>query len=236
MMQDARTILALIISIFSIVGVTIISIVFILVSSGNERKEAAAQVFSGVLPLYGTWVGTLLAFYFAKENFESAREAFQNSSSDALESIPVSAVISNIFFSVSSTSQDDKSKNLNELKEELRQNKRRRLPVLTEAGKLDFLVYYLDIDSYLNNREEPEPENLKLADFIDFIRKHPDKAKPVVYVDKNISVAKANEKRKRKLNCQDIMVTDTGNENGKVIGYLTDVDIDNISRPGLSKM
>jgi hypothetical protein len=35
-------------------------------------KESAQLLVSSLLPVFGTWVGTVLAFYFSKENFEAA--------------------------------------------------------------------------------------------------------------------------------------------------------------------
>ena len=42
---------------------------------GKELMEAGKLLLSVLLPLFGTWVGTVLAFYFSKENFESANRA-----------------------------------------------------------------------------------------------------------------------------------------------------------------
>ena len=58
----------------SIVGVVLLSAVAIL-AAGDERAETSRLVFSAVLPLLGTWVGTVLAFYFARANFEAATES-----------------------------------------------------------------------------------------------------------------------------------------------------------------
>src|SRR5688500_3297632 len=38
----------------------------------DDRPEMARLVFASAVPLVGTWVGTVLAFYFARENLEAA--------------------------------------------------------------------------------------------------------------------------------------------------------------------
>src|SRR5215208_905627 len=58
----------------SILGIVVISIVAIS-AAGKTRAETSRLVFSSVLPLLGTWVGTVLAFYFARENFQAATES-----------------------------------------------------------------------------------------------------------------------------------------------------------------
>src|SRR5690348_14978704 len=58
----------------SIFGIVVTSIVAI-IAAGAERAETSRLVFSSVLPLLGTWVGTVLAFYFARENLQAATES-----------------------------------------------------------------------------------------------------------------------------------------------------------------
>src|SRR5436309_3092423 len=58
----------------SIVGIVIASTVA-LIAAGSNRPETSRLVFSSVLPLLGTWVGTVLAFYFARDNLEAATQS-----------------------------------------------------------------------------------------------------------------------------------------------------------------
>lgn len=41
-------------------------------TANSPVKETAQLIFTSVLPLLGTWVGTVLAFYFTKESLEAA--------------------------------------------------------------------------------------------------------------------------------------------------------------------
>jgi hypothetical protein len=222
--SDSRTALAFTITFFSIFSITTTSIVYVSQSSNESRDKAAERVFSSTLPLFGTWIGTLLAYYFAKENFESATENTVKLSrlslpeaSNNLDSILVSAAISNRFLS-----EKDLSKTLEDVKKMLTDNDRKRLPILQQTDNLKFLAYYEDIDAY--NTSNPS----KTLD--DFIQNSSDKNKPVVFVGKDISLAKADQARKEIVDCRDILVTDNGNKDGKIIGYLTDFDIDRFSK------
>src|SRR5436305_2257960 len=58
----------------SILGIVVLSIVAIS-TAGKTRPETSRLVFSSVLPLLGTWVGTVLAFYFARDNLEAATQS-----------------------------------------------------------------------------------------------------------------------------------------------------------------
>jgi CBS domain-containing protein len=57
-------------------GVIVLGIIVIAAAALGAKdspvKEAAQLIFTSVLPLLGTWVGTVLAFYYTRENFESA--------------------------------------------------------------------------------------------------------------------------------------------------------------------
>lgn len=59
----------------SIFAIFAISIGIVLAAKEEERDTVAQQVMSSTLPLYGTWVGTILAFYFSRNAFEAAATA-----------------------------------------------------------------------------------------------------------------------------------------------------------------
>src|SRR5215471_8029519 len=59
------------ISVFGIVALSAVAIAL----SGSARADTSRLVFSSVLPLLGTWVGTVLAFYFARENLQAATDS-----------------------------------------------------------------------------------------------------------------------------------------------------------------
>jgi hypothetical protein len=43
----------------------------------KEFGENTRTVFNALLPLLGTWVGTVLAYYFSRKNFESASQSVE---------------------------------------------------------------------------------------------------------------------------------------------------------------
>src|ERR1043166_7992064 len=50
------------------------TLIIILCWKGKECTQAK-DLFTALLPVFATWVGTLLAFYFSKDNFESATKS-----------------------------------------------------------------------------------------------------------------------------------------------------------------
>ena len=53
------------------------SVIAVNVAYGKPDAVAdiSRMVFSAILPLVGTWVGTVLAYYFSKDNFSRPRTA-----------------------------------------------------------------------------------------------------------------------------------------------------------------
>ena len=73
--EKARSWLAFSITVVSILGVLVLAAVIIWRSPAPNQSGVATQVLSTVLPVIGTWIGTILAFYFGKENFETAAKS-----------------------------------------------------------------------------------------------------------------------------------------------------------------
>ena len=49
-----------------------------LASNKPETFMSAAQLLlSALLPLFGTWVGTILAFYYTKESYQAASQGYR---------------------------------------------------------------------------------------------------------------------------------------------------------------
>ena len=70
---DYRETLSLVVIISSVIGVFVLAFIVIFINWNKPwSKDTAQMVFTAVLPLFGAWVGTILAFYFGKENFEAA--------------------------------------------------------------------------------------------------------------------------------------------------------------------
>src|SRR5205807_7605252 len=59
----------------SVIGIAVASGLAIVFATATSRAETTRLVFTAVLPLLGTWVGTVLAFYFARENLQDATES-----------------------------------------------------------------------------------------------------------------------------------------------------------------
>jgi len=228
-MPDTRTWLALIISGFAILGTTALSITVITTGSSDSEKinQRTSLVFNSTLPLFATWVGTVLAYYFARENFESASRSterfaqlsIQASSSD-LQSIPVSAAM----IPISKMYTELITANIVDVLKKMDEKEQRRLPILDSETKPINLFYYEDITRFYYSKLDADRAGLTLQSYLG---DETTNKKQFALVDSEANLALAKEAMKKIPECRDIFVT---NVTGKVIGFLTNVDIEKFSK------
>ncbi len=70
--------LAKLVTTLALIGLIGLAIAVIGLAAADARPDATNDVFNALLPLLGTWVGTVLAFYFSRENFKSAQESVRH--------------------------------------------------------------------------------------------------------------------------------------------------------------
>src|SRR5262245_6279585 len=87
---------------FGITGISIIGVVIlgatIIIVNDDSVTQRAKTVLNAVLPLLGTWVGTVLAYFFSRENFETASRSVERLTQqltlhEKLESLPVTSAM-----------------------------------------------------------------------------------------------------------------------------------------------
>ncbi|MGG7054847.1 hypothetical protein [Nitrosomonas sp. ANs5] len=54
------------------------AILVVAIYDQDALKEISQNVFNGLLPLFGAWVGAVLAFYFSKDNFQAASKSVRD--------------------------------------------------------------------------------------------------------------------------------------------------------------
>jgi hypothetical protein len=227
--------------IFGLVAVSVLGLIAIIFSSiWGERKEVFTDVkdiLTMLLPMIGAWVGTILAFYFSKDNFkqasDSTREIFQQftTSKEKLATIRVGDVMIKLDDMVKlNLSKDEGSINLmtdiiDGIMEKDKNKPINRLPVLNEKMYPIYLIHRSLFDKFfvkmaLNNKilkdltlsdmsKDDDFKNIMKNSF-GTIRENSNLAEVKNQID-NVSIY------------QDVFVTETGDPNSKVIGWVTNV-------------
>lgn len=73
----SRNLIALIITAL-VVGTTVFVAVYLLLTNSGSADKQLSFIGQTLLPLWGTWIGTVLAFYFGKANFEAATQSYKD--------------------------------------------------------------------------------------------------------------------------------------------------------------
>ncbi|MBN3496382.1 hypothetical protein [Arthrobacter pascens] len=215
--------------IFGIAGIIIVSGVAIWLASDANRPEMARLVFASILPLFGTWVGTILAFYFARENLVAATESTQRLLG-LKPTTPVSEVMipkARIISHNLPASTPAESVPLADLYTRMVSAGVSRIPILDESGAVTFVVHKSTIDAFaatLETYEAPEA----LTQTIHELLLNPTlerRIKAIGVVGPNAVIAEARRTMSSIPECHDVFVTAGGARKNPVIGWLTNTDL-----------
>jgi hypothetical protein len=222
-------------------GLITLAVVIVVCSATDnpERSKNAQTLFTALLPVFGTWVGTLLAFYFSKDNFEAASKSMIDMADkvagvdERLKQIPVREkmrALKDITNWPIKPGEEDKSK-LNELF--VRFARLDRIPMINDNGCIIYLVYKNMLNQFLSqialNPAKLPNKNATDATFKDVLDSDP-KLKDVfqksfgfVSEDATLADAKRTMETVAKMTpCNDVFVTKTGQKDEPIIGWITD--------------
>lgn len=197
----------------------------------HSPQDRTEMVFTTITTLIGTWVGTLLAFYFTRENFEAASRSMQqtiarlspdeqlNSKKIDLSMIPRSEIT----VVQLAADQDPATLPLADFVAKFAEDEKvTRLPILNADGSLYGILHEAELNKYMQNNQSLKTPTLgNLID--DPVAGKKLKLFGIVAVNRSLRDAKtAMESQER---CQDVFVTQTGASGEKVLGWITNVRI-----------
>lgn len=219
--------------IFSSLGLLVIVSIFALF--WGDDKISPETIFTAVIGLVGTWVGTILAFYFSKDNFEAASKATQDlvsqiTGEQKLKSIPVEdAMISMDKAHFYKLAGQEDALTLNALIAEFKTFN--RLPILNQDLNPLYIIHKSVITRFisdvalgnLSQFNKGDVETLTLKDFNSIPENllQIQKGFITVRIKTNLSQVKAEMGQVKETLCSDVFITEDGSRTGKVIGWLT---------------
>ncbi len=219
--------LALWVVIFS--GAMVVALAaYIIGLAGKGDIGTAKEIFNIVLPVLATWVGTVLAFYFGRENFESANREVREMVDKLTPGQKAKAAISTIMrdvvrttcFRLSAERTEDTAK-VKELRELFGRAGVTRVPVLAEDGKAKYMIHESTVSKYLADDAHSEGDPLR-----DLVAAHDDLVslnKGFIVVSEAMSIATAKVKMEQTASCQDIFVTAKGTADEPLLGWVSNV-------------
>lgn len=195
----------------------------------NQDTANAMTVFNVLLPVVASWVGTVLAFYFGKENFEAANEQVRKTMSAALTGKTQQPVTSfmrplgqTTHFTLTAGMEDSNVK-LSDLMGKFT-DKVKRLPILTADEHPKYMIHEASLSTYLAVSGHADSDTLKafIAD-----RKTAGLAfgneSGFVVVAETASLEDAKNAFEQVASAQDIFVTKAGTAREPVLGWISNV-------------
>ena len=200
-------------------------------------NPAAKEIFNILVPVFSTWVGTILAFYFSKENFESAqatvRKAFAQTSEQALQQTSARQVMkkpSAITGVTLGAGADDDSIMLDTLTN-ITSKGATRVPIFRSDKTAKYVIHEGTLnkfiaDSVLANAGF-KPDATKLSDML-AAKIGPDDIKTIVgkiaFVGLESTLADARDAMLAIKGAEDVFVTKTGKQAEPIEGWVTNTD------------
>jgi hypothetical protein len=232
---QARTRIAFMVVGVSIIGVLGVSAVALGFSDTKSRPEMARLIFTAVLPLLGTWVGTVLAFYFARDNLQAATDSTISTlrvATGLTPTSPVTAVMTRFDAimprKMVGTKADAEATQLRELHELMSTTGRSRVPIFDSSNVVLYVVHEPDIDKYAQIVVKSS-DNLEDTDTVRALLDQGDPLRAAVEtfvtVPPTATVADARNQLNAKTGCKDVFVTTAGRSTDPVVGWLTNSDL-----------
>jgi hypothetical protein len=215
---------------FSLVGLVAISMVILW---RDKNGDSATLVFNNVLPLFGTWIGTVLAYYFSRSNFATAASAYNQMAKPdaALADTPVTTAMidkAKIVGIVSlAAGQSEATINFQTGLLAKLQPPVTRIPVVDANGAMKYILHENTLNKFVTKNIAVAGFNLAAATLQTVINDPEFKklATTFAIAAATASLADVKQKMDETPNCEDIFVTKTGQPSEEVIGWITDVTL-----------
>jgi len=219
-----------------------------LCSGGVDDAEKILQLmFSSLLPLLGTWIGTILAFYFSRENLLAANQTVgmlvdKITSDKKLQSIMAKDVMISIdklkYIEYKSETNDGEINLKTQFLNYLDENNISRIILLDENRVAKYVLHRSIIEGFISeqifkNADKGPMDNDSINSLISFKNMKEngnEKTKKILlggirFIKENGSLADAKLLMKNAPECNDVFITKSGLNTEPVLGWITDKTI-----------
>jgi hypothetical protein len=246
--EEFRGRLAQVVTMWAMAAIAVLGVGIIVIGGYNasiastdiarrEFIDTAKYVFAAVLPVVAAWVGSVMAFYFGKENYKAATEsvaqiARQLTSQEKLGQTKAQEIgkpIKDVAPLRLGESDKIETMSLDKLEEKMRGKEPpfERLPILSATGAPLMVVHRSVLNDFLLKKKATEPtKNAKDYKLSDLVAEYPWlRENSFATVPPAGSAAEAKAAMAQKKGCADVLVTVDGTPAGSATRWITNVDL-----------
>ncbi|MEF9944011.1 MAG: hypothetical protein RR101_04170 [Burkholderiaceae bacterium] len=217
---------------WALAAITVIGVVALIAAAidSTQRVSGVKDVLALLLPVIGAWVGTVLAFYFGRENYLAASRSTEAilalTLEQKLEKTKASEAMRPIDKIVALRTADaDAAIKLKDRLLDLMSDEKSRLPVLNPQGVARYIVHRSAIDRFIATRAiaGATPEAIAALTLADLVAQPEIKSVVTAFgvVSPDDSLALVKQKLDADPKCQDVFVTEGGARDQPIRGWLT---------------
>jgi hypothetical protein len=221
-----RTWLAFAVVGVAVMGITVLAVAVVVVDSSN-----AQNVFNILVPVVASWVGTVLAFYFGRENYESANREMRQLVKELTPDERANEAVTSIMRLAANLTSIRLSDDLGADGVTLADLKARfvgqvsRLPVLNSDGTPLYMIHQSRVDQYVANGGS---QSATLAEFVVTRAAEPfpvrfDHGHGFLTVPPTATLAEVKDEIDRIESVQDVFVTANGSASSELLGWVSNI-------------
>jgi hypothetical protein len=231
--DNTRAWLALGVPALSMFLLIVISSIYL--AKSLNTADAAQTVFNTTLPLIGTWVGTVLAFYFTSHNFDAAAKNARDmvdklSAREKLQMIIFKDVWIPMENAVTVTMDRQKGEKgilvKKDMIDRLERKGRERLPILDIDGKVRYVAHRSMIDRFAVKCITEQNMDISLLTLADMLADE-DAARVLCNSYETFlstaNLADVKDCIDNNSLCSDVFATEDGTKKTKALGWVTNV-------------
>lgn len=236
-MKSGRNLLAIGIAVFSLIAIWVLGskALGILdtedVGTIDKKIQGLQSIIGSILPVIAAWMGTVIAFYFGRENFEAVTKSMQNvinklTPEEKLKSIMASTVMLK-YGSITKMSVQPGTL-LKEIITYMNKENINRLPVFDASGIIQYCIHQSSFEKFISNFSLSNTDPALTVDKLTFENLTGDATFIKTYLEGSIQTVKpdatlldAKKAMDSNSNCLDVFVTDDGTRSTKVQGWIT---------------
>jgi hypothetical protein len=229
--------LAITVLISSAGGLIVVAVV--VMGWATNKDEAARLIFAAFVPLFGTWVGTVLAYYFSAANLEAATRSTQAAVDASLKLSGLATAATPVIDKmipwdrIKGHQLDDVDLDqvkLKDLWDNLTSLNESRLPVFGPDRAALAVVHKKNFDAYASDKGSlpdilVDPIELTVGDVPDLR----DAFKAIAFVPRDATLGQARQKLGGTPAVENVFVTEKGSHDEPVLGWLTHSDLAELS-------